>query len=98
MPRYGANVSNAINQWIFAKKQPAAARNGYLIVKIRLLEVLPTRWRYCDHTAVRRSGQDADDTPRFVAGAGGDSLGAARLWGVAPENPLLQFENHIRLS
>jgi hypothetical protein len=30
---------NAINNWIFAKKQPAAARNGYLIVRIRLLDL-----------------------------------------------------------
>jgi len=35
-------------QWIFAKKQPAAARNGYLIVRICLLDVLPTCWRYCE--------------------------------------------------
>src|SRR5260221_8667441 len=30
------------------KKQPAAARNGYLIVRICLLDVLPTCWRYCE--------------------------------------------------
>jgi hypothetical protein len=29
---------NAINKWIFAKKKPPAARNGYLIVRIRLLD------------------------------------------------------------
>src|SRR5258708_31924685 len=45
---HGASVSSVINKWIFAKKQPAAARNGYLIVRIRLLEVLPTCWRYCE--------------------------------------------------
>jgi hypothetical protein len=48
--RYG---SSAINKWIFAKKQPAAARNGYLIVRICLLDVWPTCWRYCDPTVVR---------------------------------------------
>jgi hypothetical protein len=37
--------SSAINKLIFVKKQPAAARNGYLIVRICLLDVLPTRWR-----------------------------------------------------
>src|SRR5258705_9087326 len=36
------------------KKQPAAARNGYLIVRICLLEVLPTCWNCCDPTAVRQ--------------------------------------------
>ena len=40
--------SSAINKWICAGKQPAAARNGYLIVRICLLDVLATCWRYCE--------------------------------------------------
>jgi hypothetical protein len=49
MPPYGMALGFQLNQqWIFAKKQPAAARNGYLIVRICLLGVLPTCWRYCE--------------------------------------------------
>ena len=45
MPPYGPEVKtagpmfNTINKWIFAEKLPAAARNGYLIVRIRLLDL-----------------------------------------------------------
>jgi hypothetical protein len=42
MPPYGTRVPAQSTNEFSPKKQQAAARNGYLIVRIRLLDVLPT--------------------------------------------------------
>jgi hypothetical protein len=62
-----ASYSSAINKWIFAKKQPAAARNGYLIVRICLLDVLPTCGLYCDSAAVRLAKGTSLNASRYDA-------------------------------
>jgi hypothetical protein len=53
MPPYGARVPAQSTNGFSPKKQQTAARNGYLIVWIRLLDVLPTCWRYCQTAAFR---------------------------------------------
>src|SRR5229473_2716442 len=50
---HGARVPAQSTNRFSPKKPLPAARNGYLIVRICLLDVLPTCWRYCDPTTVR---------------------------------------------
>src|SRR5258708_34753999 len=68
---HGARVPAQSTNGFSPKKQPAAARNGYLIVRICLLDVLPTCWNYCDPTAVRPVKGTSPNASRHDTHAGG---------------------------
>src|SRR5260370_26261456 len=68
---HGARVAAQSTNGFSPKKQLAAARNGYLIVRICLLDVLLTCWNYCDPTAVRPVKGTSPNASRNDTHAGG---------------------------